>query len=194
MVRIEEMADPAEVTQLLNLHRAGDRDALDRLLPLVYEELRRLARAHLRNERDGHTLQPTALVHEAYVRLTGQKSVDWENRAQFLGIASQMMRRVLVNYAVARQAAKRQAVVGGGVTVETVEGRGLVDVLVMDQALTRLKEIDERQERIVELRCFAGLSVEETAEVLGLSTPTVKREWSVALLWLRRELARTGRS
>lgn len=183
------MTDPAEVTQLLNLHRTGDRGALDRLLPLVYEELRRLVRAHLRGERSDHTLQPTALVHEAYVRLTGQRSVDGENRGQFLGIASQMMRRVLVNYAVARSTAKRQAGEDAVAAIPAVDGSKLVDVLAMDQALTRLKELDERQERIVELRVFAGLNVEETAEVLGLSPATVKREWAVARLWLRRELA-----
>ncbi|QOY87008.1 ECF-type sigma factor [Paludibaculum fermentans] len=179
-----------DVTQLLALHTAGDKSALDRLLPLVYEELRRLARAYLSRERDGHTLQPTALVHEAYMRLIGQQTVDWSNRAQFLGVAASMMRRVLVNYAEARNAARRDS---SGVLPDpgaaAVSDRQMVDILTLDQALSRLKDVDPRQMQIVELRYFAGLSIEETAEALNLSVATVKREWAVARLWVRRELA-----
>ncbi len=167
------------------------RDALDALFPLVYDELRRLAGAYLRRERPDHTLQPTALVHEAYFRLVGQRNVDWRNRAQFLGVAASMMRRVLVNYSEERAAQKR----GGGATlvalestVEFLEAQD-VDVLALDQALTALAAVDPRGSRVVELRFFGGLNVEETAEVLGTSPATVKRDWSLARAWLRRALA-----
>jgi RNA polymerase sigma-70 factor, ECF subfamily len=166
--------------------------ALDAQFRAVYAELRSLAERYLRGERDGHTLQPTALVHEAYLRLTSQHSVDWENRAQFFGIAAEMMRRVLVNYAHAHRAEKR----GGGATRVTLDesvswagGRDL-DVVALDEALTALAAVDPRQARVVELRFFAGLGIEETGEVLGVSPATVKREWSMAKAWLRRELAR----
>jgi RNA polymerase sigma factor (TIGR02999 family) len=156
---------------------------LDRQLPLVYEELRRLARRYLSRERPDHTLQPTALVHEAYLRLREQYAVDFDNRSQFLAMAATMMRRVLVNYAEARGAAKRVAV------VETGFGeRDLLEVLALDRALTLLGELDARQMRVVELRCFAGLGVEETAEVMEISPATVKREWASAQLFIRREL------
>jgi RNA polymerase sigma factor (TIGR02999 family) len=180
-----------ELTGLLVAGGKGDRDALDRLLPAVYDELRSLAAAYLRAERPSHTLQPTALVHEAYMRLIDQRSVDWKNRAQFFGLAAQMMRRILVNHAEAKAAEKR----GGGADRVTlndamnVSERQEVDVIAVDQALSRLAKLDERQAQIVELRFFAGLTVEEIAEILGVSSPTVKRDWSMAKAWLKRELA-----
>lgn len=171
--------------------RAGEnREALDALFPLVYDELRRLAGAYLRGERSDHTLQPTALVHEAYFRLAGQRNVDWRNRAQFLGVAASMMRRILVNYAHERAAQKR----GGGAprvalddTIELLQEQD-VDLVALDDALIALSAVEPRGGRIVELRFFGGLSVDETAHVLGVSPATVKRDWSFAKAWLRREL------
>ena len=184
------MPDPAEVTQLLIGCRQGDRQALDQLLPLVYDELRRLARGYLSRERAGHTLQPTALVHEAYLRLIGQQSVDWRNRAQFLGLAAQMMRRILVNHAEARQAAKRSRPEQDPWPEATALSESqLLDVLTLDRALVALHTLDPRQERIIELRYYAGLSLEETAEVMEISLATVKREWSIARLWIRQQLS-----
>ncbi len=180
------------VTQLLVEWRNGNTAALDELFPIVYDELRRLARSYLRHERQGHTLQPTALVHEAYLRLIDQRSVSWENRAQFFGLAAQMMRRILVNHARGRHAEKR----GGHVqriplddALDAFEVRGL-DVIALDAALKALHDFDPRQSQIVELRSFGGLTVEETAEVVGVSPATVKREWSAAKLWLLREMDR----
>jgi len=188
--------DPT-ISQLLLQWNDGDQAALDRLMPLVYDELRRLARSYLRRERPDHTLQATALVNEAYVRLVDQNSVTWRNRAHFFGIAAQMMRRILVNHALAKRAAKR----GGRahtLTLEDAEAAGLipedrrgVDVVLLDEALKELEQIDARQGRIVELRYFGGLSVEETGEVLAVSPATVKREWSTARVWLRRRMAST---
>ena len=172
--------------------RADDVASLDALFPAVYEELRRLAGRHLRRERPDHTLQPTALVHEAYMRLAEQHGAAWPSRAHFFGAAAVMMRRILVNHAHAHNAAKR----GGGVTRVTLDesvswaGERDVDLVALDEALTALADQDPRQGRVVELRFFAGLSVEATAEVLGISPATVKREWSVAKAWLRRELTR----
>ena len=181
---------PTAITDLLVEWSKGDQAALDQLLPLVYGELRRLARSYLRRERPDHTLQATALVHEAFLRLVDQHSVSWQNRAHFFGIASQMMRRILVNHALARRAAKR-----GGFAEKLsideamgLEDRREVDLIELDDALKELETLDPRQTRIVELRFFGGLSVEETAEVLDLSPATVKREWSTAKLWLRRRL------
>jgi len=178
------------LTQLLVDGTRGDRKALDALLPLVYDELRRLAKGHLRRERPDHTLQPTALVHEAYLRLIDQRSVDWRDRAQFFGIAAEMMRRILVNHARDRRAAKR----GGGATrmsldeaVDFFEERD-VDLVALDEALSDLGSLDAGQGKIVELRFFGGLTIEETADVLEVSTSTVKREWSLAKTWLRREM------
>jgi RNA polymerase sigma factor (TIGR02999 family) len=178
------------VTRLLREAQAGDRAALDELLPLVYRELRQLASRHLAGERPGHTLQPTALVHEVYLKLVDQHSVDWRNRAHFFGIAAEMMRRVLVNHAVSRRAQKR----GAGETLLSLEeadglagGRGL-DVVLLDAALARLAEFDPVQARVVELRFFAGLTSEEVAEVLGVSESTVKREWRSAKAWLAAQL------
>ena len=187
-----QQSPPPGVTQLLVEWRRGNQAALDELFPIVYDELRRLARGYLRQERPGHTLQPTALVHEAYLRLIGQRSVSWENRAQFFGLAAQMMRRILVNHALGRHAAKR----GGHAqriplddALDVLEARQ-VDVIALDSALKALHDLDPRQSQIVELRFFGGLTVEETAEVVGISPASVKREWTAAKLWLLREIDR----
>ena len=156
----------------------------------MYGELRALAGAYLRGERADHTLQPTALVHEAYLRLTSQHGVDWRDKAQLFGVAAQMMRRILVNYAEARNSAKR----GGDVTRVTLDdsvswgGERELDITALDEALTRLAQLDARQARVVELRFFAGLTIEEAADVLSISPATVKREWNMAKAWLRAEL------
>ena len=168
---------------------------LNDVFPLVYDELRRLAALHLGRERPEHTLQPTELVHEAYMRLVGQRTVDWTDRAQFFGLASQMMRRILVNHAVAQRTEKR----GGGARPITLsaardaadpasDAEPELDVLALDSALTTLASLDERGARVVELRFFGGLSVEETADILGVSPATIKREWATAKLWLRRAM------
>jgi RNA polymerase sigma factor (TIGR02999 family) len=193
------------VTQLLVDWSSGDQRALTELMPLVYGELRRLAERQLRGERANHTLQGTALVNEAYLRLINQKSVNWQSRAHFVGLAAQLMRRILIDHARARGRAKR----GSGVTpvslnqtsiVLTSDEEGpradalelaadpTVDLTAIDEALKRLERIDPKQSRIVELRFFGGLSIEETAEAVGVSPATVKREWALARAWLRREL------
>ena len=180
-----------DVTALLKDWSGGDRQALERLMPLVYAELRKLAASYLRIERPDHTLQPTALVHEAFLRLVDQRSVDWANRAHFFGIAAQMMRRILVDHARKRHAAKRDASsyrVDTGVVDEPESDEG-PELLALDRALVGLEKLDPRQARIVELRFFAGLTVEETAEVVAISTATVKREWRTARAWLKREIA-----
>ncbi|HZQ69517.1 MAG TPA: sigma-70 family RNA polymerase sigma factor [Terriglobales bacterium] len=179
------------VTRLLLQWTDGDAKALDQLLPLVYDELRRLAQSYLRRENVGHTLQSTALVHEAYLRLVDQRDVNWQNRSHFFGIAAQMMRRVLVDHARAHHAAKRGS---GGIKVTLDEGlvaaeQRDVNVIALDEALTRLGEIDPQQGRIVELRFFAGLSIEDTAEVLKISPATVKRDWAMAKAWLYGEMS-----
>ena len=177
-----------DVTALLKAWSNGERGALERLLPLVYGELRRLAATYMREERVDHTLQPTALVHEAYLRLVGQ-SVDWKNRSHFFGIASQMMRRILVDHARRRQTAKRDAPVYRMAQPEEIpEADPGPELLALDRALGALETLDARQARIVELRFFGGLGVEETAEVVGVSSATVKREWRTARAWLRREI------
>jgi RNA polymerase sigma factor (TIGR02999 family) len=181
---------PQDLTQLLVRWRNGDRSALDEMTPVLYEELRRLARHFLAGERSDHTLQPTALVHEAYLRLVDQQAVDWRNRAHFLAMAATMMRRILINHAEAHRAAKRE---GSVEMVGLDEAFGLhtdprVDLLHLNTTLDRLSSIDEQQGRVVELRYFGGLSVEETAEVLGVSPATVKREWSTARLWLMHQM------
>jgi len=179
-----------DVTELLLRWRNGDQHALEQVLPLVYDELRRLARRHLRNEQPGHTLQSTALVHEAFLRMVDQNA-EWQNRAHFFGIAAQMMRRVLVDHARSRSAAKR----GDGVRKVTLDAgiaapvAGGVDVEALDEALKNLGKLDPRQEKIIELRFFAGLSIEDTSEVMQLSPATVKREWATARAWLYRELS-----
>jgi len=165
--------------------------SLDDMTPAVYDELRRLARHYLSGERSGHTLQPTALVHEAYLRLVGQHSVDFSNRAQFLGMAANMMRRILINYARARSVAKRNNE-SPGLLVDTggqFTQQPTVDLLDLHRALERLGEMDARQERIVELRFFGGLSIDETAEVMELAPVTVKRDWATARLWLMRQMS-----
>jgi RNA polymerase sigma factor (TIGR02999 family) len=184
---------PGEVTQLLSEYRGGKREALDRLLPIVYGELRSMAARYLRAERGDHTLQPTALVHEAYVRLVGQRDVDWQNRAHFFGVAAQIMRRLLVDHARTSRRRKRG---GGDLKIPLEEAGELadggvggdVDLVALDDALERLAALSPKQSRIVELRYFGGLSIEETAEVLGVSTMTVKRGWAMARAWLHREL------
>jgi RNA polymerase sigma factor (TIGR02999 family) len=179
------------VTRLLQQAQSGDRAALDELLPVVYRELKRLASRQLAGERPNHTLQATALVHEVYIRLIDQHSVDWRNRAHFFSIAAQTMRRILVNHAVSRRAQKR----GDGETLLALDevvsfpNRQNVDVMMLDEALNRLNEFDPVQARIVEMRFFAGLTNDEVAEVLGVSEPTVKREWRSAKAWLAAQLA-----
>jgi RNA polymerase sigma factor (TIGR02999 family) len=179
------------VTGLLKEAQGGDRAALDALLPLVYRELKGIASRQLAGERPGHTLQATALVNEAYLRLVDQHSVDWRNRAHFFSIAAETMRRVLVNHAVSRRAGKR----GGGETLLALDEavslpeRREVDLILLDEALRRLEELDREQARVVEMKFFAGLSNEEVAEVLGTSESTVKREWRSAKAWLAAQLA-----
>ncbi|HET9447670.1 MAG TPA: sigma-70 family RNA polymerase sigma factor [Steroidobacteraceae bacterium] len=197
------------VTQLLAQWRDGDERAFAQLSAVMYEELRQLAQRHLRRERSDHTIQKTALVNEAFVRLVGQQSVDWQSRAHFIGLASKLMRRVLVDYARARLADKR----GGGAGVLSLEemaapeADGAPDttptalqhldahtqeeVSAIDQALQRLEQIDARQAQIVEMRYFGGLTVEQAAEAIGISEATVKREWTLARAWLRRELGKS---
>ena len=177
---------PGAATQLLVAWGAGNRQALDEMLPLVYEELHRLAARYLSRERPDHTLQPTALVHEAYLRLINQRHVDWRNRAQFLVLAASVMRRILVNHARDRAAAKR---VGGRerVSISLIEapsGGPDVDLIALEEALERLAALDPRKARVVELRFFGGLTTEEVAEVLEVSRATVEREWSFARAWL----------
>ena len=185
---------PPDVTRLLQAWNDGRPGALDALMPIVYGELHRLAKASLRRERPDHTLQATALVNEAYVRLVGQTRMRWQNRAQFFGTAAQFMRRILVDHARDRLSAKRGA---GAPRIEldeailATEERG-IDLLALDAALERLEQLDARQGRLVVLRFFGGLTIEEAAEVLEVSPATAKREWVTARMWLRRELASIG--
>lgn len=187
-------AGRGDVTTLLRAWSAGDADARDRVMEVVYLELRRRAAAYLRRERAGHTLQPTALVHEAYLRLLGQKTVAWQNRAHFFGVASQMMRRILVDRARARKTAKRSgrwAHVTLDASLAEFQPRE-VDVLDLDSALTDLAVFDPRKARIAELRFFGGLTLSETSRCLGLSVATVEREWQVARAWLFHRLTGKG--
>ena len=182
----------ADITQMLLRWREGDREALDRVLPLVYDELRRLARARLRGEREGHTLNTTGLVHEAYLRLVDVNHVEWRDRTHFLAMASRVMRRVLIDYANQRNAGKRG---GGGQRVELGEDLAgpeidLDSLLELNDALQRLEAVSPRQAKAVELRFFGGLTLEEAAEVLGTSAPTVMRDLRFAQAWLARELRR----
>jgi RNA polymerase sigma factor (TIGR02999 family) len=185
-----KMPSSQNVTQLLLAWNNGDEAALEQLLPLVYQELHRLAGRYLGRERGGHTLQTTALVHEAYLRLVDQKQVQWQNRAHFFAVAAQMMRRILVDYARARRGAKR----GGGAQQVSLDEALVVsderaaDVVALDEALNALAEFDERKSKMVELRFFGGLSIEETAEVLNVSPGTVMRDWTLAKAWLQREI------
>lgn len=182
-----------QVSTLLAQWKSGDRQALEALLPLVYDELRRLARHHLRQQRPNHTLQTTALVHEAYLRLARDGSLQVENQAHLMGLAAQLMRWILVDYERQRRATKR----GAGVTKLTLDAstpaaakdRG-IDLLALDEALERLNKLDPEQSRIIELRYFGGLSIEDTSAVLGVSAATVKRSWASARAWLLREMSR----
>jgi RNA polymerase sigma-70 factor (ECF subfamily) len=180
-----------DVSQLLVDWSNGDQAALDKLLPLVNNELRQLARRYMRRENPGHTLQTSALVNEAYLRLIDQKSVRWQNRAHFFGIAAQLMRRILIDHARSHHYAKRG---GGALRVSLDEAAAVTEaraaeLLAVDEALEKLTAMDARKGRIVELRFFGGLSLEETAEVLGISSPTVQREWRAAKAWLHRILS-----
>lgn len=185
-----EKPSPGQVTRLLNEWSDGDSTALDELMPILYDELRGLAAHYLRRERADHTLQPTALVHEAYFRLVAQNDVHWQSRAHFFGVAAQMMRRVLIDHAKSHRRAKRG---GGLIKVELDQAAGLseeqaVEVIALDDALDALARIDLRKSKIVELRYFGGLSVEETAEVLSVSPNTVMRDWAMAKAWLYNEI------
>ena len=182
------------VTELLARWRAGDQQSLDRLVPIIYDNLRRLAHGYLRKERPGHTLQTTALVHEAYLELLKQKSVDIQNRAHFFAVCAHLMREILVQYARRKRTAKR----GGGYKLSLNDALAVptnrgVDLVAIDDALNELARLDPQQCRIVELRFFSGLSIEETALVLGVSPATVKRHWTTARLWLHSEIRRTER-
>jgi RNA polymerase sigma factor (TIGR02999 family) len=183
---------PEEVTRLLLDWGNGNAAALERLTPLVYEELHRLAHQHMNRERRDHTLQTSALVNEAYLRLIDQRGVHWQNRAHFFSIASRLMRRILVDHARAHRYAKR----GGGAIQVSLDEAAVVsqeraeELVALDEALTSLATIDQRKSQVVELRFFGGMSVEETAEVLGVSPITVKRDWSTAKAWLYRSIER----
>ena len=184
-------SSPTDVTELLAAWGNGDQAAGDRLIPLVYQELHRLAHHYMKRESPHHTLQTSALVNEAFVRLVDQKNVKWQNRAHFFGIAAQMMRRILVDHARSRHYAKR-----GGRAQQISFDEALVisdertaEVVAVDEALQRLEEFDARKSKIVEMRFFAGLSIQETAEVLGVSPGTIMRDWTLAKAWLRREIS-----
>lgn len=186
------MQPPEGVTQLLIDWGRGDQAALDKLMPLVYNELRRLANNYLRRERINHTLQPTALVNEAYLKLIDQRNAHWQNRAQFFGVAAQLMRRILVDHARNAKAQKR----GGSdqqrlslTNVDRAIAKPEIDLLALNEALNELAELDPQQSRIVELKFFGGLSIEETAEVLGIGHATVERDWKMARAWLRSKLS-----
>jgi RNA polymerase sigma factor (TIGR02999 family) len=184
-----------DVTQLLERWGRGDRDALEELMPLVYDELRKLSRRYLRMERADHTLQSTALAHEAYLRLVGQDGAHWQNRAHFFAVAAQSIRHILVDHARRRNASKRGA---GAIKLSLDEAIGVpekkeIDLLALDEALAGLSSLDEQQGRIVELRYFGGLSIEETAEVLRISPATVKREWVMAKAWLYETLTNSAK-
>ncbi len=184
----------SQVTELLARWRGGEREALDALMPLVYSELRRIAQKYLQSERAGHTLQSTALVHEAYVRMVAQDFPQWQNRAHFFAVAAQLMRQILVDHARGHRAAKR----GGDVCKLALDEAGEqpqfqdLDIVALDDALKTLAEMDPQQSRVVELKFFAGLSIEDTSEVLGVSPSTVKRDWVTARAWLYRELDRSA--
>lgn len=184
-------SNPGEVTQLLAQIRGGNKDAENRLIPLVYAELRRLAAHYLRGEHPDHTLQPTALVHEAYLRLTDMQQIDWRGRSHFFAIAAIAMRRILVDHARAKRAEKREAL-REAISLDdvlVVSPSRSPDLLALDEALDRLAKVDARRSQIVELRYFAGMTEGETAEFLGVSARTVKRDWRVAKAWLYNELS-----
>lgn len=179
------------ITKLLEAHASGENQALDKLMPLVYNEMQQMAHQRLLGERAGHTLSTKALVHEAYLKLVDFNRIDWQNRLHFFGIASQVMRNILVDYAVKKQAQKRggkqQRVTLG--EADAITEMNIHDLLSVHEALKKLEKLDERQVRVVECRFFGGLTIEETAETLGISTPTVSRDWKMARAWLNRELA-----
>jgi RNA polymerase sigma factor (TIGR02999 family) len=183
----------SQVTQLLLDWSDGDKTALDKLVPLVYQELRRLARYHMRRERAGHTLQTSALVNEAYIRLVDYKRMRFQDRAHFLAVAAQAMRRILIEHARGRRTARRGGADARKVSLDeaaVIADEQADEMIALDDALQSLAALDPRKTRIVELRYFGGLEIEETAEVLGISAATVKREWSTARLWLHREISR----
>lgn len=176
-----------EITKFLNEIKSGNKEALQELLPLVYDELRRLANSYLRKERGNHTLQPTALVHEAYLRLVGQKEINWQNRAHFFGVSARLMREILIEYARGQNRQKRGGEYKTQIALDAAVSFGRetqIDVVAVDEALSKLEAVDERQARIVEMKFFGGLTVDEIAEVLSISPATVKREWSTAKLFL----------
>ena len=186
---------PHEVSRLLRAWSSGDEAALQTLIPLVYEELHRIARRYMGREREGHTLQTSALVNEAYLRLVDWKNVEWQNRAHFFAVSAQMMRRILVDFARDRRYLKRG---GGALQVSLAEAAGMTsqrgtDLVALDDALNSLAVMDKRKSEVVELRFFGGLSVEETAEVLKVSAETVMRDWKLAKVWLLRELEKPRR-
>jgi RNA polymerase sigma-70 factor, ECF subfamily len=187
---------PEEVSQLLRAWSDGDKTAFDKLMPLVYGELRQMAKRYMDRQPTGHTLQTTALIHEAYLRLVGQSEVQWQNRAHFFGVAARAMRHILVDYARNRQAAKRGGAVQQ-VTLDeaaTVSAEQAAELVALDDALESLAAFDRRKSQVVELRYFGGLTVEETAEVLQVSPGTVARDWRLARTWLLRELSKTAAS
>lgn len=187
-------ASPNEVTQLLVSWSNGNKDALDRLLPLVYAELRRLARRYMGRESPGHTLQTSALINEAYLKLVDQRNVQWQNRAHFFAVAAQVMRHILIDHARSRHYAKR----GAGARRISLDDTAVLsderaaELVALDDALTALADLDPRKSRIIELRFFGGLSIEETAEIMQVSPVTVTREWRAARAWLRREMSSGG--
>lgn len=186
-----QSADPGEVTILLQQVSQGDSHAIDKLIPLVMDELRRLARLQLQREKPDHTLQPTALVNEAYIRLIGDQARDWQSRAHFIGVSASVMRRILIDYARRRHARKRGAAAAAGADIEeypALPGPQTEELLSLNIALEKLEKMSPRQCRIVELRYFGGLSTEETAEVMNLSAITVKRDWMAAKAWLKGQL------
>lgn len=183
-------ADSTKINELLDQYRNGNSVALETLMSLVYQDLRKLAAWHLRAERPGHTLQPTALVHEVYLKISKGQQIDWQNKAHFFALAAQIMRRVLVDYARTREREKRG---GGQVVLQLDEAQRLgsssqPELLALDEALTALAAKDPRKSQIVELRYFGGLDIDETARMLGVSSTTVRREWTMAKAWLRREM------
>ncbi|HEX8369041.1 MAG TPA: sigma-70 family RNA polymerase sigma factor [Pyrinomonadaceae bacterium] len=189
----EPVRNSLQITQLLKKWSEGNQEVLDKLMPLVYEELRRQASRYRRRERANHTLQTTALIHEAYLKLIDQNQVEWQNRTHFFAIAAQAMRRILVDYARERNRDKR----GGAAENLPLEEAAFVvseeknvDLVALDEALNRLAEFDERQARVVELRYFSGLSIDETADILGISNVTVRRDWNMAKAWLHRQITK----
>ena len=189
----EPVRNSLQITQLLRKWSEGNQEVLDKLMPLVYDELRRQASRYLRRERANHTLQTTALIHEAYLKLIDQNQVEWQNRTHFFAIAAQAMRRILVDYARERNREKR----GGAAENLPLEEAAFViaqgknvDLVALDEALNRLAEFDERQARVVELRYFSGLSIDETADVLGISNVTVRRDWNMAKAWLHQQITK----